>query len=204
MLIIVYFLLSFNIFHIPIVYHVTWIISIVYLIGFLPFDNGPMNALLLVFFPLIIHLMVHTFSEFVNQILFPFYFLEKCGFPLNFIHLPLTGTNSFENCYHSEVQEKLTEFVTQIFACILNCDWPTRSKMIISKPLNFTYHNFLANNKIKSTQLKKAVTNKLTLFEVFTGIYCHLGVLLFLSTFCCDSEERSYQTEVETRAKFEA
>ena len=41
---------------------------------------------------------------------------------------------------------------------------------------------------------------KLTLFVMFTGICCHLGVLLFLSTFCCDSEERSYQTEVETRA----
>ena len=41
---------------------------------------------------------------------------------------------------------------------------------------------------------------KLTLFVMFSGICCHLGVLLFLSTFCCDSEERSYQTEVETRA----
>ena len=36
---------------------------------------------------------------------------------------------------------------------------------------------------------------------ISTGICCHLlAVLLFLSTFCCDSEERSYQTEVETRA----
>ena len=41
---------------------------------------------------------------------------------------------------------------------------------------------------------------KISFAIISTGKCCPLGVLLFLSTFCCDSEERSYQTEVETRA----
>ena len=41
---------------------------------------------------------------------------------------------------------------------------------------------------------------KISFVIISTGKCCHLGVLLFLSTFCCDSEERSYQTEVENRA----